>query len=52
MWQWASTEQAWWKEATITTDQQIRSWEMAQHLLSGRILQHWRQFSMPPSDCK
>jgi hypothetical protein len=30
MWQWASTEQAWWKEATITTDQQIRTWEMAQ----------------------
>jgi hypothetical protein len=30
MWQWVSTEHAWWKEATITLGTHIRSWEMTQ----------------------
>jgi hypothetical protein len=30
MWQWVSTEQVWWKEATVTSGPHIRPWEMAQ----------------------
>jgi hypothetical protein len=30
MWQCVSTDDAWWKEATITPDRQVRPWEMVQ----------------------